>query len=153
MQKNKFKILLFQEQMQLSYIISNLLLRGYSGLIQNAVGFVRNIVIMRNVDSKLINYGLIILALGLGIGFNNLGILGLLPVFGGLQASLVMLKEQDVRKIKVSIILNLLTYVVYSFALMNYVAVITNLVSVFATLGSLLKSGDRFHPTHPQNTP
>lgn len=129
--------------MQLSYILSNLLLKGYSGLIQNAVELVRNLAIMCKVDRDWINYTLIAAALILGVLFNNLGIIGLLPVLGGLQFSVVVLKARNVRKIKASMILSSVTYVIYSFALMNYVAVVTNLVSVFAALASLLKDKKR----------
>ena len=78
--KQKKKILYIQSiQIGLS-VISNIVLNGISGAIINAISFIRNILCYKNklgVKEKII---LTILSVVLILCFNNLGLIGILPL-------------------------------------------------------------------------
>ena len=80
LQKVKKKILFIQIiQIALS-IVSNLVLGGYTGAIINAISMVRDILCYKDKIGTKEKIIIIILAVGLSITFNNLGLIGLLPV-------------------------------------------------------------------------
>ena len=64
-------MLLFQSLSQVIYFGCALILRGYSAAVQNVVSIIRNLVAIKNIKSKVIEWVLIVLGVILGIVFNN----------------------------------------------------------------------------------
>lgn len=126
--------------MQLSYIFANLLLKGYSGLVQNAVGFIRNLFLLKEIKNNIINYSLVVVALVLGIYFNNMSYIGLLPVVTGLLLSIAMIKTNKVKIIKKLMIINSFAYVIYSLSLHNIISAIINLITAITIFCSLAEN-------------
>ena len=126
-------VLLVQNISQAFYGIGTLLLKGYSGAVQNIVSILRNFAAIKNIQSKWIQWLFIVLGVVLGILFNNIGPLGYLPVIANLQYSLAVFRFQDnERALKYSLIISVILYTVFSAAILNFIGVATNLV-VFAT--------------------
>ena len=122
------------------YMISGIILRGYSAAVQNAVSIVRNFVALRKVKSKTVEWSLVILALALGLAFNNRGWIGLLPVIGNLQYTLAMFKfRYNEQKIKIFFVINALGFVIFNFAIQNYVGVVSDAIVVITTVVVLIK--------------
>ena len=60
------------------YTIADLILKGYSGVVQNAVGIFRNLAALYLPDKKYISWFLVVAAVVLGIYFNNRGLFGII---------------------------------------------------------------------------
>ena len=133
-------ILWAQNVSQIVYFISALFLRGYSAAVQNVVGFLRNLAAIRQIRNKTLEWLLIGLGAVLGIAFNNRGPVGLLPVIGNLQYTLVIFRFSDrERVVKISFMISLFFFVIFNFTLYNFVGVLSDLAVIVTTAIVLLK--------------
>lgn len=133
-------VLLVQCVSQLFYTIGTVVLKGYSGAVQNVVSMIRNLVAIKKINSKVIEWILVGLGVVLGIGFNNLGLIGLLPVVANLQYTLAVFKFKDnERALKISFIICIALFAIFNIAILNFVGVCSNLVVLITTLIVLLK--------------
>ena len=135
-------MLWMQNMSQLAYLVCAVVLRGYSAAVQNVVGILRNLAAIRNIKSKFVEWGLVILGVVLGIACNNRSWLGLLPVIGNLEYTLGIFRfKDDERKLKVCFLISVLAFVVFNFVIQNYVGVVTDSIVVITTIVALVKSG------------
>ena len=74
--KKHREIMAVQILSQFFYAASSIALKGYSSTAQNAVAVFRNLLAMKNVKSKTLEWGLILAGVVLGAAFNNRGLLG-----------------------------------------------------------------------------
>lgn len=134
-------VLWVQNASQLFYCIGTVALKGYSGAVQNVVSIVRNLVVIYGVNSKLIAWILVILGVILGLVFNNLGWIGLLPVMANLQYTLAVFRFHDnERAIKISFLLSAVMFSVFSVAILNIIGLFSNLVVAVTTAVFLIKT-------------
>ena len=139
-QKTTKRMLWVQNISQTFYCIGAAALHGYSGAVQNVVSILRNFAGIKKIESKLITWALVVLGVVLGIVCNNLGWVGLLPVIANLQYSLVVFcLRGNERALKVSFLVSALMFSIFSFVILNFVGVITNLVVAVSTGIFLLK--------------
>ena len=132
--------LLFQCVGQFFYLLGTIVLKGYSAAVQNAVCILRNLAAVKNLKSKILEWGLVILALALGLAFNNLGWLGLLPVVANFQYSLAVFRFKDREvPLKISFLINVVMYLVFNFAIRNYVGSTANGFLIVTTILFLIK--------------
>lgn len=76
----------------------------------------------------------------MGLFFNNLGLVGLLPVIANLEYSIAVFRFKDnERALKISYMICCLLYAVFSLAILNFVGVISNMVIVVTTIIFLIK--------------
>ncbi len=81
-QKNE---ILYAQTVQIGlYMISNIVLGGITGAIINAISYIRNILCYKEKLNNLVKIILIVLAIVLSLCFNNLGVIGLLPVISSI---------------------------------------------------------------------
>lgn len=140
-QKTAKRVLWVQNISQTIYCIGSIFLRGYSGAVQNVVSIIRNLVAIKQVSAKWIEWTLTILGVVLGLVFNNIGWAGLLPVVANLQYTLVMFRfKGDERKLKISFLASALMFAVFSGALLNVAGVATNLVVAVSTVIFLIRT-------------
>ena len=133
-------VLLVQSLSQLIYCVGTILLKGYSAAVQNAVSILRNFVAIRKINSAFVEWSLVILGVGLGIGFNNLGLIGFLPVVANLQYTLAVFKFKDnERALKISFAVCIGMFAAFNLAIYNFVGVASNLVVLGTTLVMLFK--------------
>ena len=131
-------VLWMQNGAQGVYLISAVFLKGYSAAAQNVVSILRNLVAIRNIKNKAIEWTLVVLGVVLGVACNNRGWIGLLPVVGNLQYTLAIFRfKNDERKIKIFFWIGAAVFVVFNFAIDNYVGVAADL-SVMITTGIAL---------------
>ena len=139
-QKTAKRVLWVQNLSQLIYFICAVVLKGYSGAAQNVVSIIRNLVVIRNRSSKAVEWFLVVLGVALGLCFNNLGWVGLLPVIANLQFTLGVFRFKDnERALKISFLLNAVMYGIFNLAIYNVVGFGTNLVVTASTAIYLLK--------------
>ena len=133
-------VLLMQSLSQLIYCTGTILLKGYSGAVQNVVSILRNFVAIRKISSPLVEWILVALGVVLGLLFNNLGLMGLLPVVANLQYTLAVFKFKDnERALKISFAICIGLFALFNLAILNFVGVASNLVVLFTTLVMIFK--------------
>ena len=152
--KKREQILGIQILSQFFYGVGTIILKGYSSTAQNAVAVLRNLAAIKNVKSKAVEWGLILLGVALGAAFNNRGLLGWLPIAANLEYSVAMFRfKDDERKLKLSFILNMVMYFAFSLAIMNYVGAAANLVVSVTTAAALLRERRSRQQVEPQQPP
>ena len=133
-------VLLVQNVSQLIYGIGSILLKGYSGAVQNLVSILRNLVAIRNISSAFLEWTLVVLGVVLGIAFNNLGLMGLMPVIANLQYTLAVFRFRDnERALKFSFWIAVGLFTLFNVAIYNVVGVVSNLVVFVTTAVALFR--------------
>ena len=138
--KEKKKIIYIQTiQIGLS-VLSNIILGGITGAIINALSFIRNILCYKDklgLKEKVI---ITILAIILSICFNNLGIIGILPLISTV-VYLWLMNIKDVIKFKALIIFTMLLWLIYDLKIQSYTSavfdfgnIVTNIISIIQIL-------------------
>lgn len=133
-------VLWMQNVSQLVYCCSAVVLKGYSAAVQNAVSILRNLAAIRNINSKILEWVLVALGVGLGAAFNNRGLVGLLPVIGNLQYTLAIFRfKENERAVKLSFLISVVAFCIFNFAIYNFVGVAADMVVIITTAIVLLK--------------
>lgn len=126
---------------QIIFIVVSIAFQGYADLVQNVVGLVRNLFAMSKKQVKGIEWVFVTLAVGLGLWFNNLGWLGLLPVLANFEYSLAVFRfADDERAMKVAFAVMNVLYMVYNFCMLNVVGGICSAVVIVTTVIYLVKN-------------
>ena len=147
--KKHSEILGIQIISQLFYGAGSIILKGYSSTAQNLVAIFRNLAAMKDIKSRVLEWILIALGVILGIVFNNRGLLGILPVAANLEYSVSVFRlKNNERALKTAFIVNMLMYSVFSFAIMNYVGFVSNIVVAASTAYSLFR--EKKEGAHPK---
>lgn len=136
------KTILYAQTIQIGLsVLSNIVLGGITGAIINALSCVRNILCYKNklddLKSKII---LIFLATTLSLMFNNLGIIGLLPVISTITYILLM-NTKDIIKFKWLIIFTMLMWLIYDLFIKSYTSAIFDLMNILANIISIIQIG------------
>ena len=135
--KNK-KQIIFVQTIQIGlFIISNLVLGGYVGAIVNALSLIRNIICYKDkLDIKWIVI-LTIISVVLSLYYNNLGIVGLLPLIAS-TIYLWFMNIKNISKFKILMILITILWLIYDICIKSYTSacfdastIITNFISLY----------------------
>ena len=138
--KKKNQILGIQIISQVFYGAGAIFLKGYSGTVQNAVAILRNLAAMKEIKSRFLEWALIVLGVVLGIVFNNRGLIGWLPIVANLEYSIAVFAfKKNETWLKIAFMVNMLMFVVFSFAIGNYVGIVGNLVVAVTTAVYLIR--------------
>lgn len=133
-------VLWMQTLGQVLYTLSCIFFQGYSAVVQHAVSVVRNLVAIRGVQSKTVEWILVGLAFVLGVVFNNLGVVGWLPVLANFEYSLAVFRFKDnAIALKKALLLTLALYGAFNFSIGNYVGVLSNAIVFASALIFLMK--------------
>ena len=136
--KKKEKILFFQTiQIGLS-VISNLILGGITCAIINALGLIRNILCYKEKLNKIAQIILIILSILLGVYFNNLALIGLLPIISNV-VYIVFMNIKDVIKFKYLIIFTMTLWLIYDIYIMSYTSAVFDLGTMIANIIAVIQ--------------
>jgi len=135
--KNKKKILYFQTIQIGLFVVSNLILGGITGAIINAISCVRNILCYKDKLGLIGKIVISILAITLSLTFNNMGVIGILPLIATISY-LWLMNIENVIKFKVLIIFTLILWFIYdlfiksySSAIFDFLNIITNLIAIY----------------------
>ena len=138
--KSASGILLTQNLSQAIYCASAITLKGYSAAVQNIVSIVRNFTAARKIQSKFLEWMLVVLGVVLGIVFNNRGIVGLLPVIGNLQYTLAIFRFSDNQRVlKISFLLSVVSFAIFNAVICNFVGVAADSFVVVTTAAVLIR--------------
>ena len=120
------------------FIISNLLLKGFTGAIIQGVSLIRNIEAYKDKLTTLNKIILITISVGLSLYFNNRGIIGLLPVISTIVYTSFM-TTKDVKKLKLLLMFTMVLWGVYDFYIMSYTSAVFDGATFIANAVVLLK--------------
>ena len=127
--KNKKKILYIQTVQQSTYIISNIILGGIPGIITNLISIIRNILCCNEKLTKSISGLIILISITLTFKFNNLGVVGLLPLTADIIYT-IFLNTKDEFKFKLLIIVTMLLWVIYDITIKSYTSAIIEIITI-----------------------
>lgn len=136
--KEKQKIIIVQTIQMLMLGLSNIILGGIPGAIINSVNCIRNILCYEEklgFKEKLI---LVTISVGLSIYFNNLGIIGILPVIATVFYTMLM-DMKNVVKFKVLLIFTLILWGIYDIYIKSYTSAIFDFITIGANIFSIYK--------------
>lgn len=137
-------VLLVQILSQLFYGSSAIILKGYSAVVQNVISIARNIAAIRQISSKLLEWSLAVLGVALGLIFNNLGFVGLLPVLANLEYTIAVFRfKNNERALKAAFLINAVLFTAFNAVILNVVGVISNIVVIITTTLFLVKDSKR----------
>ena len=133
------KGILFVQSLQIGLLaISNLVLNGISGFVINTINFIRNIICYKEALSIKAKILLSIISIVLTIYFNNLGLIGYLPLISGL-IYLWFMTVKDVVKFKILIIVSVVFWLIYDFTIQSYTASAFDLITIIVSSISVIK--------------
>jgi hypothetical protein len=139
--KNKKKFILVQIIFLVLDGIVWLLKNGFSALIQNVVGIIRNLFIYFNKQTKILDIIFIVTAVALGlivINWKDFKFYELLPIIANLEFSIVLLKAKDIKYIKCGLIISSLLWATYALFTGVYITFAFNTISFITTIISLI---------------
>lgn len=136
--KQKKKILIVQTIQIGLYIISNLILGGITGAIINALSFVRNVLYYKDKLGKKEKLIISILAITLSLLFNNLGIIGLLPLISTV-VYIWLMSIKDVIKFKKLIIFTMILWFIYDLVIKSYSSAVFDFMNIIANVISIIQ--------------
>lgn len=140
-QKTAKRVLCVQNISQLIYCTGTIVLKGYSGAAQNGVSIVRNFLAIKQINCKWAEWAVVLLGVILGLWFNNLGWIGLLPVIANLQYTLAVFQfRNSERALKISFLIAAVMFGIFNLALFNFVGLCTNMAVAGTTAVFLIKS-------------
>lgn len=128
-------MLLVQIVSQVIYGTSSILLGAYSAAVQNVVNILRNTIAIQSKQSRAIEWVLIALGLIFGLIFNNLELLGLVPVLASMQYALtVLFLKQNAQALRLSFATAMACYAVFNTVIWNIGGAIANVVVLVSTM-------------------
>lgn len=142
-QKTAKGVLMVQNVSQLIYCVGTVVLKGYSGAVQNLISILRNLMAMGQKQNRALEWVLVILGVVLGVWCNNLGLMGYLPIAANLQYTLAIFRfRENERVLKASLAVSALLFTVFSLVILNYVGVCTNLVIAVSAILALCRKNE-----------
>lgn len=135
---DKKKIIFYQIINMLLYAISNIILGGIIGFINNLLSIIRNILCYKDklgIKEKCI---ITLVTMLITIKFNNLNFIGILPSISTILY-LWFMDTKDIKKFKVLIIFVMLFWCIYDFVIKSYVSSLFDFMSVIVNFYSLVK--------------
>ena len=136
--KKKNEILIVQSVQIGFFIASNVVLGGISGAIINAINLLRNILCYKDKLNLLFKILISVASITLTIAFNNLGIIGYLPLI----ASVVYVWLMDLKNVvyfKLLIIFTVVLWLVYDFTIKSYVACAFDVLTIATSVYSIIR--------------
>lgn len=132
--KSAKAMLLIQCLSQLLLGIGTLLLKGYSAVVQNGVSILRNLRAASNKGGKWLEWVFLALAVSFGLYFNNLGLIGLLPVIANVEYSLtIYFFGDDEIKLKIAYLICNLLFATFNGVILNFIGAASNVFVAIAT--------------------
>lgn len=135
--KEKKKILYVQNIQMGLFVVSNLVLGGFAGAIMNVIGVIRNLLCYHErfgLKEKII---ITILSVALTILFNNLGIIGYLPLLAVVPYTW-LLNLKDVTKFKILIIFTVILWAIYDFIIKSYTSFAFDLFTIVTNVYAII---------------
>ncbi|MCF0111316.1 MAG: YgjV family protein [Erysipelotrichaceae bacterium] len=133
--KTKHDMLFFMNVFSVIVCISTSILGGYTGVILNIIGIIRNLCVMKEINNRTLNWFLILLALVLGFLFNQSGIVGILLLFAAFQENVIILNPNNsIIVLKLSSAFASFCWAAFAFYIKDYTNATFNTVNTISYL-------------------
>lgn len=140
--KKEKKSILYLEIIQIGlYVISNILLGGYTGAIINVLNCIRDFLCYKEKLGTREKIIILIFAISLSIIFNNLGWIGILPLIASI-IYICFMNTKDIVKFKLLIVFSLVMWLIYDLSIKSYTSSAFDFFSIIAntiSISQLLK--------------
>lgn len=120
------------------FIISNAILKGITGVIINTLSLVRNILSYKEKINVYIKYFILVLIIVLSVIFNNLGIVGYLPLIGTIVFT-IFIDSKSNFKFRASLTFSIFMWLIYDTYIMSYSSAIFDFFSLVGGFISIFK--------------
>lgn len=138
--KNKRDMIICDMGAAVGFTFADVVLKGYSGVVQNLVAAARNVVVLFFPNDKYIKWGLLVCGVVFGVYFNNLGFIGLLPVASAFWYSYCVINTKiSAQTLKFALVINSISFAIYSIAILNFVGIVSNAGVALTTFRSYLQ--------------
>lgn len=134
----KDKIIYYQSIQMLLFMVSNLILGGITGALTNGFEIIRNILCYYNKLNFKWKMVIIATSIIFIIYFNNLGIVGYLPLISLILYTL-FIDTKSVIRLKLVMIFVTVLWIIYSFYINSYVSIVFNVFTVISTVISMFR--------------
>ena len=131
--KSKKKILFTQTIQYITYAIADFILGGITGSITNLISIIRNVLCYKEKLNKTMIILLIIVSIILTLMFNNLGFIGLLPLFNNIVYTL-FINIKDEFKFKILILTQMLLWLIYDITIRAYTSAIFEVITIVSCI-------------------
>ncbi len=138
--KSKNDILLWQCIFMVLIGITSFLLKGYSAVVTDVLGIIRNLIIIRRIENRTVDIVQMILCIVLGIYFNNNGFIGYLPIVATISQSLLLL-NRNVRTDHVQLVcaFSSICWSVFNLGIGSYVGAVFNALAAVSYLATMFR--------------
>lgn len=136
--KDKNKALTAQTMQLLFLSISNLVLGSIPGFIMNLISVIRNILSSFNKLNKIAITCIIFLSTILTIKYNNLGIIGYLPLINNTIFIIFMNTKNDI-SFKLLTILYMILWLIHNVYIKAYTTSIFNIITLVSSIIAILR--------------
>jgi len=136
--KDRKRIIYVQSIQIFLFILSNAVLGGITGVITNLISLIRNILCYKDKFNIKVKIILIAISIIFSLLFNNLGIIGLLPLISVVMYTYLM-DTKDVRKFKYINILATSLWFVYDIYILSYTSAIFDFMCILANIITIFK--------------
>lgn len=137
--KKEKKSILYFEIIQIGlYVISNILLGGYTGAIINVLNCIRDFLCYKEKLGTREKIIILIFAISLSIIFNNLGWIGILPLIASI-IYICFMNTKDIVKFKLLIVFSLVMWLIYDLSIKSYTSSAFDFFSILANTISILQ--------------
>ncbi|MGT2803011.1 YgjV family protein [Streptococcus henryi] len=137
--KTKKRMLTWQITDYLFTLVANILLGGYTGAITISVSIIRNFLMIKKWDSLWSTLILVFLQISFGSYFNNLGLIGFLPIISSISYTLATFLTDKVKWLRWIIVENMILWSFYDWTIKAYPALIMDIVITLTTLIAIRK--------------
>lgn len=134
------RIYMFQVAQCIVMVIASLFFASYSGIAMYMLCALRNLLAAYDKFSIKICIIFVIMTFVIGIACNNIGMIGLFPVFATAVYTVGSSVLHTNKSIKVNIAVNLLLWAVYDIIICDYITFAVDVVSAAVTVYSLIKT-------------
>ena len=136
--KEKNKILYVQSIQIGLFVISNVILNSIPGAIINAISLIRNILCYKDKLGLKEKIFITIISIILTLYFNNIGIIGLLPLIS-MVVYIWFMTVKDVIKFKILIIFTALLWAIHDFSIKSYTSFVFDVLGIITNTISIIK--------------
>ena len=137
--KNTKKVYIMQVTENLILVASSVCFGSWSGISTLLVSTVRNVLLVKGRFDKRMMYLFIVLVTVCGIMVNNKGLIGLLPVLATVILTVCNYYAREILAIKWSLLVNIVLWAVYFFAIRDVISGITQVMIAAVTLVSIVQ--------------
>jgi len=130
--KDRKKTIYIQTIQIIAFVISNLILGGYTGAIVNFISLARNYWCYKDSLTKIKKIVLIILSVVFSLLFNNLGLIGLLPIISTVFFT-YYIDTKSIIKLKLLIVFASILWLIHDILLYSYTSAIFNFFTILGT--------------------